>query len=220
VRKGAIGRARLDGSGSRAILTRKLDEEPVGLAVDTAGGKIYWADRKRNVIRSANLDGTDDADVVTSGAGSFRLDRPEGLAHDAASGRLYWSQDATFRRDVWITMNAPVEFSNPRNGRSYRLFQESFAGPWKPGSPEFDMYVAASSSQDEVYSSTLSVNYDPGRGIRNLGCMLVGVGIFTMFYMRAYFFKRPETRAAGAEAIGEAAPTKKPKPSSLAEVSR
>jgi hypothetical protein len=34
----------------------------------------------------------------------------------------------------------------------------------------------------------LTVNYDPGRGVKYLGSSLIVIGIFTMFYMRAYFF--------------------------------
>ena len=32
--------------------------------------------------------------------------------------------------NVFITMNAPVDFSDPQTGKSYRLFQESFQGPF------------------------------------------------------------------------------------------
>jgi len=35
------------------------------------------------------------------------------------------------------------------------------------------------------------VNYDPGRPVKYLGSGLIVFGIFLMFYMRAYFFKRP-----------------------------
>ncbi len=35
-------------------------------------------------------------------------------------------------------------------------------------------------------ASVLSVTFDPGRTLKYLGSLLVGVGITTMFYMRAY----------------------------------
>ena len=56
--------------------------------------------------------------------------------------------------------------------------------------------------------SVLTVNYDPGRGIKYLGCALIVTGIFTMFYMRAYFFK-PKARAAPA--VKREQPKAKPK---------
>ncbi len=83
--------------------------------------------------------------------------------------------------DLFITMNAPIDFSDPQTGRSYRLFQESFVPPMRTGQP---------------FASVLTVNYDPGRGVKYVGCLLVVAGIVTMFYMRAYFFKPKTTPAA------------------------
>ena len=106
-----------------------------------------------------------------------------------------------YQKDVWITMNAPVDFSAPDNPRSYRLFQESFAGPIRPGDFEFDKYFAGK-GVDEGYMSTLTVNYDPGRAVKYSGCLLIVTGIVTMFYMRAYFFKptgKPKSLEAAAK---------------------
>jgi hypothetical protein len=128
-----------------------------------------------------------------------RVHAPSSLVIDNHGKQLWWTQDATLRDDVWITMNAPVEFANPRTGHAYRLFQESFVGPFKPGSPEFEELVPNSVNVPELYASVLTVNYDPGRWIRNIGCLLVVLGIATMFYMRAYFF-RPVRRAESSAA--------------------
>lgn len=92
--------------------------------------------------------------------------------------------------EVRIALNAPADFSDPQTGRSYRLFQESFDGPHKPGDHWFDKYVAASSPRDELFLSILTVNYDPGRGLKYAGSLLMIAGVATMFYMRAYFFRR------------------------------
>ena len=93
------------------------------------------------------------------------------------------------KRPVTITMNAPVDFSDPATGRSYRLFQESFMGPWLPGDELFEQFTKGRKDPpDRLEASVLTVNYDPGRGVKYLGSSLIVVGIFTMFYMRAYFF--------------------------------
>jgi len=93
------------------------------------------------------------------------------------------------KRPVTITMNAPVDFSDPATGRSYRLFQESFMGPWLPGDELFEQFTQGWSNRPEkLEASVLTVNYDPGRGVKYLGSGLIVIGIFTMFYMRAYFF--------------------------------
>ncbi len=104
-------------------------------------------------------------------------------------GRYYWNQSASYQHDIYITMNAPVEFDSPTNGHSYRLFQESFSGPWKPGDPEYERVIPADSRQEDLFLSVLTVNRDPGRAIRNFGCLIVCLGIAIMFYMKAYFFK-------------------------------
>ncbi len=92
------------------------------------------------------------------------------------------------KENILITLNAPVDFSDPKTGRSYRMFQSSFDGPWEPGSPEFDALVDPESPRDQLFLSRLTVNYDPGRGLKYAGSLLLIVGIGIMFYMRAYFF--------------------------------
>ncbi len=146
-------------------------------------------------------------DQVNLGFG-VRLDDFERKLDPGTSQASHYSSTVDFvnletgkplQENVWITMNAPVDFSDPTTGRSYRLFQESFSGPIRPGSSEFDKYFAAR-GLDEGYMSTLTVNYDPGRAVKYSGCLLITVGIATMFYMRAYFFKpaarKTETAAA------------------------
>ena len=69
--------------------------------------------------------------------------------------------------------------------------------------------MPGSSKKKLLYGSVLTVNYDPGRGVKYIGCLLVIGGIATMFYMRAYFFKP----AGKAKALAAAAsPTPKPQP--------
>ena len=120
------------------------------------------------------------------------------LANDLSvhDGNYYWTQSASYEHDVYITMNAPVEFDSPTTGHSYRLFQESFNGPFKPGDPTFDRVIAPDSEQQDLYLSVLTVNRDPGRAIRNMGCLIVCLGIAIMFYMKAYFFKPRKKKVA------------------------
>ncbi len=100
---------------------------------------------------------------------------------------------------VTITMNAPIDFSDPTTGHSYRLFQESFMGPWLPGDPLFERFAAKATEAnggeppERLEASVLTVNYDPGRGVKYFGSLLIVAGIFTMFYMKAYFFGPKQT---------------------------
>ncbi len=131
--------------------------------------------------------------------------------------------EAVLRENVLIELNEPVDFRplGQREGWTawirdwlfsgyYRFFQESFSGPFMPGDDVYELFYIrhpelASRKRDKLYLSTLTVNYDPGRGWVYLGCLLVVVGVFTMFYMRAYFF-RPRRRVpldASASGVGK-----------------
>lgn len=86
--------------------------------------------------------------------------------------------------DVLITLNAPVDFSDPATGRSYRFYQSSFDGPFKPGDPQYEQYVTDRREQRQLFLSVLSVNYDPGRGLKYFGSVLVSIGFVLIFYGR------------------------------------
>lgn len=108
------------------------------------------------------------------------------------------SRSGVMYEKALIGMNAPVDFSDPARGRSYRLFQEAFRGPFPRGSALYERNIG-DRNRDQLYLSILTVNYDPGRGVKYLGSLLIVAGIVTMFYMRAYFFKprrRTETSSA------------------------
>ncbi|MGE3314469.1 MAG: hypothetical protein AB7O26_05080 [Planctomycetaceae bacterium] len=76
-----------------------------------------------------------------------------------------------------VTMNEPLDYPD-LTGRQLRFFQETYLPPdMTDGSP---------------LASIFRVNYDPGRPVKYLGSGLIVFGIFLMFYMRAYFFKRPQ----------------------------
>ena len=95
------------------------------------------------------------------------------------------------REDVQISMNAPVDFTDPELSRSYRLFQEAYRGPFMAGTPmyrEIARRLPEPPGRDQLFITILTVNYDPGRWVKYTGCLLIASGITTMFYMRAYFF--------------------------------
>jgi cytochrome c biogenesis protein ResB len=109
--------------------------------------------------------------------------------------------DKVLRRDVLITLNEPVNFSDPVTGRSFRLYQASFSGPFRPGDAAFES-VAGTTPREQIFASVLSANYDPGRGMKYAGSLLIVVGVFLVFYLKTYFFvKRPDAGAHGASRI-------------------
>ena len=107
------------------------------------------------------------------------------MALDAHSGQ---PGPQRLRDKVLISMNEPVDFCDPASGRSYRLYQESFDGPHKPGSRQYEEIVRGRPFRPQAFYSILAVNYDPGRGWKYLGCLMIVCGTLTLFYMKAYFF--------------------------------
>ena len=89
------------------------------------------------------------------------------------------------QENVVITLNAPVDFTDPGSGRTWRLFQSSFDGPWKPGSREFHALAGKDRSRDQIYLSILTLSYDPGRALKYLGSLLIVMGVAVVYYVKA-----------------------------------
>lgn len=102
----------------------------------------------------------------------------------------------TLQKNVTITLNEPVDFSDPSTGRAYRLYQASFDGPYKPGDPQYEQVVRGQDMREQVFLSQFSANYDPGRGLKYVGSFMITLGIFMVFYLKAYFLRRPSPPAA------------------------
>ena len=80
---------RADGSNVQDLVTQGL-QEPDGITLDVAGGKMYWTDFGTNKIQRANLDGSNIEDLVTQG-----LEDPGHIALDVAGGKMYWTDFGT-----------------------------------------------------------------------------------------------------------------------------
>jgi DNA-binding beta-propeller fold protein YncE len=68
--------------------------QPIGVAVDLAGGRIYWANSGANKISYARLDGSGGGDLPTTGA---TVSIPQGVALDIVAGRIYWANSLANR---------------------------------------------------------------------------------------------------------------------------
>ena len=95
---GAIQRAHVDGTRVENVVAGRhagrCEIAGCGLAVDSAGGKLYWSGVARGrggAIRRANLDGSRIEDLVTTAADGWRgLLHAGDLAVDVDDGKLYW----------------------------------------------------------------------------------------------------------------------------------
>ena len=92
-----IQRSNLDGTGVEDVVTQQIGVSwPRGIAVDSNGKKIYWADSDTRKIQRSNLDGTEIEDLVTEG-----LQNPLKVSVDSIGGKIYWTDIGTiFRADL------------------------------------------------------------------------------------------------------------------------
>lgn len=91
-----IMRANLDGSEIETLISTDLIN-PVGIALDTDKGKLYFSDRYTNSIRRANLDGSDVEVVVKN------TEYPVDLSIDYKTRLIYWTAreaGGLYRADV------------------------------------------------------------------------------------------------------------------------
>jgi len=86
---GGIQRANFDGTGLENVIREgaAVGNAIWGVALDTAGHKLYWVDRDLGKMWRANLDGSG-IETVLSG-----LQNPRHLAIDAGSAKVYWTQN-------------------------------------------------------------------------------------------------------------------------------
>ncbi len=96
---GDIMRSNVDGSEIETVVTGV--DKPSDIALDVAGGKIYWTDYVADVVRRSNLDGTDVEDLFVVGANL----NPGGIALDLAEGKVYWGQSTQDDRMNIMRMN-------------------------------------------------------------------------------------------------------------------
>lgn len=86
--KGRIIRTKLDGSDLQVIVSGIPIDEGSDLALDIAGGKIYWAIKYPGSIWRANLNGTAKQQWLTN------LYFPDNLIIDSLSAKAYFTQNS------------------------------------------------------------------------------------------------------------------------------
>ena len=81
-----IQRSDPDGSSIEDVLAANGLSNPIAIALDVNGGRMYWSSGSPPKIHRADLDGSHREALVTIG-----LIRPLGIALDLAAGKMYWA---------------------------------------------------------------------------------------------------------------------------------
>jgi ABC-type transport system involved in cytochrome c biogenesis permease subunit len=91
-------------------------------------------------------------------------------------------------KDVLIEMNRPGVLKAPGSSKRFWAYQDSFRGPYKPGDKEFDDVVQGKLlpgeevPRDALYYTIISLNDDPGRGLKYIACLLIVWGTALLVY--------------------------------------
>ena len=126
----SIHRSNLDGSNVEDLVKSRL-RVPYDIALDPAGGKIYWTelywDSRPGTIQRADLDGSNPELLVTG------LSAPWDIALDVTGGKVYWTEpgdesgaisranlDGT-HIEVLVTGPEESRRHRPRSGRGQNL---------------------------------------------------------------------------------------------------
>ncbi|MBQ1277284.1 MAG: hypothetical protein IIY07_01415, partial [Thermoguttaceae bacterium] len=112
---------------------------------------------------------------------------PQGLSAEEQAAELAKNPDA----DVLIQMNRPGVLRSPATGRAFWAYQDSFNGPYRPGDPEFEQVVdgrllpGETTPREILYRTTITLNDDPGRGLKYLGSLLIVLGTAFLIYRKS-----------------------------------
>jgi len=110
---------------------------------------------------------------------------------DAKGG--YTTSPSDFKvlqENVLIRMNQPAVFQNTLLSRRYRIYQSSYDGPIRPNDARFqelydgNVFPWETKPRESLYISKLSLNDDPGRGLKYLGCFLFVFGSLWLLIRR------------------------------------
>ncbi len=104
---GEIRRANLNGSNVEVVVVGY--GKPARIALDPAGGKIYWTDYVLDAVARANMDGTSVTYIYAVGSNL----NPDGIALDLEAGKVYWGQSYATNREKIMRMN--LNGSNPED---------------------------------------------------------------------------------------------------------
>jgi hypothetical protein len=134
VTNGMIRRSNLNGTAPETLHTSvNLLDNPVSLAVDPAGGKMYWTTQCDGRVRRANLNGTGVENVATALVSACSFEMGIAIATNKGSRgpstfKLFYADDETIFADDLTGGNQTVLYSET-DSVPYRLVVTNAPGP-------------------------------------------------------------------------------------------
>jgi DNA-binding beta-propeller fold protein YncE len=143
VNDGSIERADLDGSNRTTIVPSGVTFTPKQLCLESAGRKLYWADREGMRVMHCDLDGSNVETLVQTGEGDDdRRDQTNwcvGVAVDSRGAALYWTQKGPSDAGLGRIMRAGIDLPADETAAGRSDIEVLFEGLPEPVDLEVDV---------------------------------------------------------------------------------
>ncbi len=162
------------GSAELPFQVRMSQKQPTRVIVGKEGDPDYAVYLLRYIRAARKLDfdvtlnrAFDTKDPGTEHSGTYQSDIT-----------IHWLEDGKPK-----TLDAELYMNHTKDFGGYRLFQANFR------QTDLEVYDQKLKMDRKVNLSGITLARDPGLHVKYAGVLIVVGGIFTMFYMKAYFFK-------------------------------
>ncbi|XP_072448783.1 low-density lipoprotein receptor-related protein 4 isoform X1 [Chiloscyllium punctatum] len=143
----------------------------IAIGVDPKEGKVYWSDSTLNKISRADLNGSQQEDIVTTG-----LMTTDGLAVDITGRKIYWTDTGTNRIEVANldgTMRKVLIWQNLDSPRAIALHHEKGFMYWTDWGEHAKLERAAMDGSDRMVLINSNLGWPNGLVIDKEGSRLL-----------------------------------------------
>ncbi|XP_072236089.1 low-density lipoprotein receptor-related protein 4 isoform X1 [Leuresthes tenuis] len=143
----------------------------IAIGVDPKEGKAYWSDSTLKKISRANIDGTAQEDIISTG-----LMTTDGLAVDAVGRKIYWTDTGTNRIEVANldgSMRKVLVWQNLDSPRAIALYNEMGYMYWTDWGEHAKLERSAMDGSDRVVLISNNLGWPNGLAIDTAGSQLL-----------------------------------------------
>ncbi|XP_027007977.2 low-density lipoprotein receptor-related protein 4 isoform X2 [Tachysurus fulvidraco] len=143
----------------------------IAIGVDPREGKVYWSDSTLKKISRANMNGSGQEDVISTG-----LMTTDGLAVDSVGRKIYWTDTGTNRIEVANlngSMRKVLVWRNLDSPRAIALYHEMGFMYWTDWGEHAKLERAAMDGSDRVVLINNNLGWPNGLAIDKAGSLLL-----------------------------------------------
>uniref|UniRef100_A0AAR2JUY7 Low-density lipoprotein receptor-related protein 4 n=1 Tax=Pygocentrus nattereri TaxID=42514 RepID=A0AAR2JUY7_PYGNA len=143
----------------------------IAIGVDPKEGKVYWSDSTLKKISRANINGSGQEDIISSG-----LVTTDGLAVDSVGRKIYWTDTGTNRIEVANlngSMRKVLVWRNLDSPRAIALYHEMGYMYWTDWGEHAKLERAGMDGSDRVVLISNNLGWPNGLAVDKAGSQLL-----------------------------------------------